>query len=182
MLIWFTENSLFPMVTGLGLATILLVMGFMAREHKLILLALMIGIMTGAIVTCEKMIVTDRERVRIVVYEIAQAVEQNDIPRVRSFISRKTPETLMRVNSEMPRYDFGTCRVIGFNHGDFELEEGTPKTAVISFNVTFQVKLDGGEQPIPGHRKIILTFEEETKNTWRMTDYEHRDPRENIKL
>ena len=159
MLSWFTDNSIFPMVSGTILVVILLAMAFSAREKVLVYVALVIAALTAGTVLCEKLIVTDVEKVEQAVGEIADAVQANDRERVVSFISKKRQDTIDRVNAEMPQYDFSSCRVLGTNYSN--LSPGPPKTIEHCFVVSFRVRVNGSPEQIPGHRKIILTFEEQ---------------------
>ena len=130
---WFTENSTVPMVTGALLVIILLGLAFSSRERLMVYMALVVGAMTAGTVICERMIVTDQEEVMQCVYDLADAVQANDRASVVAFVSRSRQDTIDRVNSEMPRYDFDRCRIVGRNY--FKSEVDGPETAEICFIV-----------------------------------------------
>jgi hypothetical protein len=180
MISWFTENSTLPMISGGILVLILLGMAFSAREKVLVYLALAIAALTAATVICERMIVTDNEKVMEAIYEIADAVEDNDRAKVVTYISKTRQDTIDRVNAEMPRYDFSSCRILGTNY--FEPADGPPKTIEVSFTVSFQVRLNNDPQSIPGHRKIILTFEQQADGQWRLITYSHENPHSGVTI
>ncbi len=178
MISWFTENSTFPMATGVILVLILLAMAFSSREKMMFYFAMAIAALTAATVICERVIVTDNEMVTQTIYDIADAVESNDRGRVVTFVSQSRQDTIDRVNAEMPRYNFDSCRVIGTNY--FEPNDGPPKTIEVSFVVSFRVRVDQGTDLIPGHRKVILTFEQQSDGKWKLIDYSHENPHSGV--
>ena len=96
-------------------------------------------------------------------------------------VSQKRQDTIARINKEMPRYDFDSCRVIGTNYYTSTDEDGATK-AEICFVVTFRVRLDGHADRISGHRKVILHFEKLPDGKWRIIDYSHEDPRRGLTI
>lgn len=174
MISWFTENSTFPMITGIILAIILLGLAFSAREKVMVYLALVIGVLTAGTVICERMIVTDREEVMQCVYDLASAVQANDKKGVVAFVSKTRPDTIDRVNAEMPKYDFDSCQIVGTNY--FEPGADGRDTAEICFVVSVKVRVDGATETQWGHRKIILHFEKQPDGKWRVIDYSHEAP------
>jgi hypothetical protein len=178
---WFTEDSTFPMVTGAIMVIILLAMAFSAREKRLFQLAIVIGILTAATVICENLIVTDQEQVKETVYQLSDRVQANDVRGVLGFVGKQRQDTRQKVENEMPRYDFDTCRIIGFNY--FEPDnDGSAKTAEICFVVAVRVRIDGGPEPLPGQRKVTLKFEKEPDGKWRVIDYWHEAPQAGLGL
>jgi hypothetical protein len=181
MLSWFTEDSTLPMVSGVIMVMIVMGLAISAREKMMVYLAIAIAALTVGTVICERLIVTEQEEVVALVYDLASAVQANDNATVLGFVSHLRQDTIDRINSEMPRYDFSSCRVIGTNYFAAGDEEGA-RTAEICFVVTFRVRLDGGEAPIPGHRKVILYLEKQPDGKFRVINYSHEDPRKGISI
>jgi hypothetical protein len=179
--IWFTENSTVPMVTGTLLVIIFLAMAFTSREKLMLQLAIVIGLLTAATVICERLIVTDKEQVTESVYELADLVQANNMQGVLGFVSLQYPETRDEVSAEMPRYDFDNCRIIGINYFKNETE-GSKDTAEICFVVSVRVRLDNSPELLFGQRRVTLHFEKEADGKWRVFDYSHEDPRAGIGL
>lgn len=177
---WFTENSTVPMVTGVILVVILLGLAFSSREKTMVYLAVIVGVLTAGTVFCERLIVTDQEQVMQCVHDLADAVQANDKDGVVALISQTRPDTINRVNGEMPRYDFDACRIIGTNY--FKPGEDGQETAEICFIVTFRVRLDDYPEPHFGQRRIILHFEKQLDGKWRVIDYSHEDPRHGLTI
>ncbi|MFK7767884.1 MAG: hypothetical protein AB8B55_11735 [Mariniblastus sp.] len=172
---WFTENSIFPLITGVLLTIVLVGLAFSSREKVMLYIAIVIALLTAGVVTCEQLIVTDKEEVTDVIYQLADAVQANDKATVMSFVSDSREDTLSKVDNEMPRYDFNSCRIIGVNHFVPE-ESGSQKTAEICFVVTVRVNIDNNPTEAWGHRKITLQMEQESDGKWKITDYSHEAP------
>lgn len=177
---WFTENSTVPMVTGVILVIILLGLAFSARERAMVYLALVVGALTAGTMICERMVVTDQEEVMQCVYDLADAVQANDRAGVLAFVSKTQPETINKVNHEMPSYDFDSCRIVGRNY--FVPGADGRETAEICFVVSYKVRVDGSPQTQWGHRKIILHFEKQPDGKWRVIDYSHEAPSSNLTI
>ncbi|MCH2182906.1 MAG: hypothetical protein MK108_12955 [Mariniblastus sp.] len=167
---------------GILLISAFLLTWFISRWKLFIgFAALALVAMVGAIVA-EQMIVTDREQLRQDVFDLAAAVQSNDVQGVVRFVSPQSPHTIRRVQAEMPDYDFRKCRVIGFN--TIELPEGSTTRATVDFVVGFDVDatrtLDYNGS---GTRRVTLTFEKQG-DSWKITNYQHDHPqsRRYIKL
>ena len=172
---WFTESATFPMITGVFLVIVLLGLALSSREKVMLYLAIAVALLTAGVVTCEQLIVTDKEKVTDVVYQLADAVQANNKAGVMGFVSKSREDTLSRVDNEMPRYDFASCRVIGFNYFTPK-ESGGKKTAEICFVVTVRVNVDKDPTQAFGHRKITLNLEEESDGIWKIITYSHEAP------
>ena len=143
-------------------------------------IALLIVAITAAIVTCERMVVTQREEVTDRIISLADSVQRNDFEAIMDFFCDDYAETRSRAKAEMPRYDFQTCRVSGiFN---YNLIKSEPPTAEIQFNVSVTVRVDSGAEPLWGQRRVKLTFQKDTEGVWEIIDYSHSDPRSGLKL
>lgn len=142
--------------------------------------ALGIAVITVAIVTCERLFVTQREEVTDRIYSLADSVQRNDFATVMEFFSDDYAATRQRATSEMPRYNFQNCRVSGIFR--FNIFNTTPPIAEIQFNVSVSVRVDNGAEPLWGQRRIKLTWEKNKKGVWEIIDYSHSDPRSGITL
>ncbi len=177
---WLTENSTVPMVAGAILVLIFIAFWVHSRENAMLKVALAVAILTAAIVTCERIVVTQREEVTDRIYALADSVQRNDFAATMEFFSEDHAETRQRADAEMPRYDFQNCRVSGILK--FNISESTPPTAEIQFNVSVTVRVDNGAEPLWGQRRIKLVFEKNREGVWKIIDYSHSDPRSGITL
>lgn len=168
------------MIAGAVLTIIFIAFAVHSREKIMLKVALVIAVITAAIVTCERLIVTQREEVTDRIYSLADSVQQNDFASTMDFFSDDYAETRLRANTEMPRYDFRNCRISGISK--FNLFDTTPPIAEIQFNVSVTVRVDNGAESLWGQRRIKLTWEKNKEGVWEIIDYSHSDPRSGITL
>ncbi len=168
------------MIAGAILILIFIAFAVHSREKVMLKVAMGIAVITVAIVTCEQLVVTQREEVIDRIYSLADSVQRNDFATTMDFFSDDYTETRQRANAEMPQYDFQNCRVSGIFK--FNLLESTPPTAEIQFNVSVTVRVDNGAEPLWGQRRIKLTLEKDEEGVWKIIDYSHSDPRSGITL
>lgn len=179
---WFTESPMHSIMIGILLTSAFLLTWFISKRRLFLgFAALAFASMIGAVVTGQ-MIVTDREQLKQNIFELAAAVQSNDVPGVLRFVSPDKRNTIQRVKTEMPDYDFRKCRVIGFNEVKFP--ENSTTRATIDFIVGFDVDATRRfDYNGSGTRRVTLTFEKQGES-WLITDYQHEHPqsRRYIKL
>lgn len=170
---WLTEDPTYSIMMGLLLTGAFAAFAFMLKQRLLwVLAALSFLIMVGLVIT-ERVIVTDYEQVRADVFDLADAVQRNDVDKVLSYVSESMPTTRSRVRNEMPQYHFRTCRILGFNEISFD-EESQTATAdfvvYVDLNAMKTYQYDGS-----GTRRVNLKFQKEPGG-WKIIDYSHRHP------
>ena len=180
MISWFTDDAFFPVITGGILAIVFFVFFVMSREKTMLYISVGIVFLVGCILVCEQLIVTEREKIETIVYDLASQVRSNDVEGVVSHISRNRADTINRARNEMPKYLFDDCRLAGItNFVDVPGKENAKK---ITFTVVFRVSQLPGRDKIPGQRRVVLTFEKNNAGVWKITDYTHSDPRAGVRL
>ncbi len=177
---WLTENSTVPMIAGAILTLIFIAFWVHSREKAMLKVAIGVAVITAAIVTCEQMVVTQREEVTDQIYALANSVQRNDFDATMEFFSVDHAETRRRAEAEMPRYDFQNCRVSAIFK--FNLLKANPPTAEVLFNASVTVRVDNGAEPLWGQRRIKLTLEKNKEGVWKIIAYSHSDPRSGITL
>jgi hypothetical protein len=180
MISWFTYDAFFPVVTGGILAIVFFFLFIMSREKIMLYISLGIAMLVGLVFVCEQLIVTDREEIEAIVYQLSNEVRSNNVEGVVTHISKARKDTIDRARSEMPRYFFDECRLTGVN--SFEDVAGKPNTKKIVFTVVFRVSLLPDRTKIPGQRRVELTFEKDASGQWKITTYAHSDPRSGVRL
>jgi NTP pyrophosphatase (non-canonical NTP hydrolase) len=180
MISWFTEEAIFPLITGGILSLVFIILAYTSREKNMLFVGLIIAALAGGVFVCEQLIVTEKEEITAVVYELAEAVRNNDTAGVVKHISPTRADTIARAEGEMPRYLFDICRLAGITK--YEDDATNPKAKKITFTVNFRVALLPDRTPIPGQRAVVLTFERNAGGQWKITDYSHHDPRGNVRL
>lgn len=168
----FFEDSLRILGYGLFLAVPLYVMAFHFQDRRLWIGC---GVITATIVAAllvEWYVVTPREEVQQTIRDLADLVEQNDVEGLLANISPSQPEVRRRAEYEMPRYDFSVCNVVTFHGIQWDREQ--PDQATADFMVRFNVSMQGYSGG--GFRDVILKFQKESDDQWRIVDYSHFDP------
>jgi hypothetical protein len=166
-----------PVAIGIGGATLvfLLAAAWVQSGRNLFLyLAGAALLLTGSLIAAERAITTDREAVTAAVYQLALAVEANDIERVaRSFV-RSRPEWADKARNELPRYDFTEVRITQMHLVEVNAAHQPPE-AIVEMNVA----VSGEFSPYPARnflRWVRLKMWKEDDNAWRVADYEHDEP------
>ena len=180
MLNWFTEEPLIPLVTGVLLFIVFAIFAVMSRERVMVYCLAVIALVTIAIVTCEALIVTEKEQLTEEVYQLAFAVQRNDVERVVASVDPNLPDVIKRVQAEMPRYRFDTCRLMGIT--DYKSTGQNPDSAEIEFTVTFRLQMGDDPTALTGQRRVRLNFRKDSNGKWKITDYMHEDPRSHITI
>lgn len=168
------------MIAGAILTLIFIAFWVHSREKAMLKVAIGVAVITAAIVTCEQMVVTQREEVTDQIYALANSVQRNDFDATMEFFSVDHAETRRRAEAEMPRYDFQNCRVSAIFK--FNLLKANPPTAEVLFNASVTVRVDNGAEPLWGQRRIKLTLEKNKEGVWKIIAYSHSDPRSGITL
>ena len=175
---WITENPMIPLITGGLLAAVFFMMWVSSREKLMLFLSLGIVAGMGLLLALEAVIVTDREELTELVYQLAFEVQENDMNQVLSYVDSNRDEIVRRVRNEMPRYDFDTCRMTGVT--SFESLGGNPERCELVFNVSVRVAIGNSPEKLPGQRRVRLLFERDQNGEWKIIDYEHWDPRKGL--
>ena len=180
MLSWFTEDATFPFISGMVLAVVFFLLFVSSRAKPMLYISIVIAMLAGGIFACEQMIVTEREEIVAIVRDLAVQVKTNNVAGVVKHISPKQQQTVDRASNEMPKYNFSVCNLSGIS--DFKDDTSNPNAKVISFVANFRAAIRPQTQMIPGQRKVSLTFERDSTGQWKVIDYSHSDPRENVRL
>ena len=179
MLSWFTEDATLPFFAGIVLAIVFLFFFLKSREKTMLYIAIVIAMLAGGIYTCEQMIVTDREAIVAIVSDLASQVKNNHVPGVVKHISPKHQKTIDRASAEMPKYEFSGCNLSGIT--EFKDDEKNPNAKIISFVANFRASIRPQKTMIPGQEKVTLTFEKDVTDQWKVIDYDHSNPRRNLR-
>ena len=174
---WLTEDAFVPMLVGIFMATILLLMAWSARNKIVLFAALFIAAATAGIVVTEAAIVTDRETVTDMIYELAGHVRENDADAIATYISPDVPELAKKMRSEMERYEIESCSISGIT--DFSAKGST---ATIDFVAWAQGKQRRGGLKGPANPKVKLDLSKQSDESWKIIDYHVSDPRSGISL
>lgn len=180
MVYWLTENSTIPMVTGAILTLIFMGLAFSSREKLMVYIAIGIGALTFCTVLCERLYVTEQEEITSVLYELAGYVETNNTQAILERVADGADETKRRVESDMGRGDFQSCRVIGTNY--FVGTESGNDQAEICFAVSARGSSPEFGGSSFGQFKVNVFFERDSNGDWKIVNYKVESPLAGVTL
>lgn len=133
---------------------------------------------TIAALVVESVVVTDREQIHRTLDQMVVCVRNNDMAGLRRFLSERRPDVLQRFDSEMPRYTFRGASISRRGEPEFD-DPVHPGRATIRFTGFVNVDASRSEFGFSGlvTRGVTLTLVRDPDGVWRVTDYEHYEPR-----
>ena len=121
--------------------------------------------------------VTDRERIEQIIYETADAVEQNKHEQAVSIIG--DPATRARAMAELPQWEFNQADVGNIQRIRI-VEDTSPMQADVEMLVKVEVSSKRGSiKNVRAPRRLFLTFEKRggpQSDQWVVVDYKHQPP------
>ena len=178
MIEWFTEDALLPTIMGGFLAICMFGLYFYSGEKVMLLVALVVTIFTVGIATIERMVVTDKEKAHTLLYDAARAGTRNDDAYLIGLIKSDKTDIIGRAKGLLEAITFENVRVVGVK--GFESAQGdAPKTASISFVVFGSGRYHSNAGPFQREVKLDL---EMVNDQWKVTAFDHSDPRSGVAL
>lgn len=119
---------------------------------------------------------TPREQIRRTIYEVAEALSQNDVPKVISYIHPGALPAVVKAKGELPNYQFTEARVNRLRSIEVD-QRPNPPVAIAEFNVAIEIATEGQKIPI---RRLVKVYFGLSAGRWLVRDYEHFDPLANL--
>ncbi|MEW4562675.1 hypothetical protein AB1K70_09125 [Bremerella sp. JC770] len=174
---WIFEQSLPIIIMAVVGGAILA--GTMLQTGKQLFLYLLIGwiAVCALLLALEYSIVTDGERIEAVIYQIAEALEDNDVEGVKSFISDDSPQLKADAERQMAYVQIESVKLkrnleVTINPGS------TPIIGVAKLNVKMTGHLKNNQEWNGDFATfLVLTFQQDTDGEWRVISYQFFDPR-----
>lgn len=174
---WIFEQSLPIIIIAVVGGAVLA--GTMLQTGKQLFLYLLIGwiAVCSLLLALEYVIVTEGERIEAVVYDIAVALEANDVEGVTDCISDAVPNLKTQAERQMSLVQIETVKVkqnleVTINHGS------TPPIGIAKVNVKMTGHLKSNDV-MDGQFAtfLVLTFQQDPDGHWRVVSYQFFDPR-----
>jgi ketosteroid isomerase-like protein len=176
MLEWFTENAFFPSCMGILLAIAFIGLAFSSGEMIMMKIGLAIAALTALLITTEIIIVTDREQVENSLYDMASAMQKNDVDRVFQYLD--SDELVQRAKGHLQDATCHACSITAIKEVTVQ-EDG--KEATADFVAFAQASNKSFPSPTPIQRRIKLFFKKKA-DRWKIYDFETSDPRAGVSL
>ena len=166
---YLAENALPIWVGGAVLLTLAAVVYFQARTTASLVAMLVVVLLTAALVVAEHFLVTPREAVERTLYELAAAIEADDLAGVLRFIAPQAAEVRGDAETLMPLVDVEKARIIGTPEIAVD-ESAQPTTATVNCRglVDVTVKQSGMKGPYMDRVQIHFV---ESGDAWLIESY-----------
>jgi len=175
MLEWFTESALFPSCIGILLTIAFIGLAMSSGEMLMMKIGLGIAVLTALLITTEILIVTDREQVENSLYDMADAMRENDFEHVFEYLD--TDELVARAKANLRDATCHSCNITAIN----EVVVGDDGTATADFAAFAKASNTAFPSPTPIQRRIKLFFKKRA-DQWKIIDFETSDPRAGLNL
>lgn len=166
---YLAENALPIWVGGAVLLTLAVVVYSQLRNTASLIAILVVLLLTATLLVVEHLIITPREAVERTLYDLAAAIEADDLPGVLRFIAPQSAEVRSDAETLMPLVDVEKARILGTPEITVN-ETGQPATATVNCQglVDVTVKQNGMKTPYTDHVQIHFV---ESNSAWLIESY-----------
>ena len=133
--LWLTEDATWPILWGIFAIGLSGFIWFLTQRVTPLIVSLVCGLLLIGVVVVESQIITDREYLVNAVYEMADAVRNNDAKGVASFVSDDLPDLQQQIYQQKELFAVHSCNVIGFRETELLPDEKSATEANIAFSV-----------------------------------------------
>ncbi len=168
----FFENGFKLLIYGLFLVVPFYVMAYHFNDKRLWITCGVLTVLLSVALAVEWWVKTPREEVESAIGNLVDVVENNDVQGLLQYISKSKPNVVSRAEHEMPSYDFSVCNI--FKLHSIKVDEKNRRRATADFMVRVNLSMRGYSGA--ALRDVVLTFEKESDDVWRIVDYAHYDP------
>ena len=165
----------------LGAISVAIAVGaWLQTGHKYALVGMAAAaILTAAGIALERSVITEREAVEALLYQMAGELERNDYDAILAHLSPQNPDVQSRARAELDTHEFEEVTITRV-HEVSVLPDHIPPKAVIRFNVKARGSLAHGYlEDRDAFRYVIFTLLKEG-DAWRIVDYEHYPPQQSM--
>lgn len=150
------------------------------RKELLYAIAGVLILMIAGLIT-ERLVVTDKEAIRLTLAQMAHDVQSNNRRALVQHIYSGAPELKRQVEAELRDYHFTECRITRVNKIDVD-DSAEPRSAIVEFNVigsgSSEKEPIGEVEHFP--RWVQLQMIREKDGRWTVADYDHQPPQQMI--
>jgi len=176
MLEWFTESAFFPSCIGIMLTIIFVGLAFSSGETIMLKVAVIIAVLVAILNVIEVYVVTNREQIENSLYDMASAMQKNDVERVLSYLDNE--DLVQRARNEIRDAKCHSCTITAINEVAIA---NNGQSATADFVAFARASNRSFPSPTPVQRRIKLSFEKRG-NDWKVSDFETTDPRAGFSL
>ena len=137
---YLAESAVLIGAVGTVLLVLAVVVYSQTRRRGALVAMLLIALVTGALLVVERRIETPREAVERTLYEIAAAVEADDVAAVLQFLAPGAVEVRRDAETLMPLVDVEKARIMGTPDIVVDLD-ANPRTATVRCQAMIDVTI-----------------------------------------
>lgn len=142
---------------------------YVARHWLPATLAVVALIASLVLMAVSMWVVTDREKIRQTIRDLAAAVQANDREGVVHWISNSAPETQEKARREMELCSFSQCWVTKIDEIQFESDRQSATVAVMIYcSALHQIHGEGSAMV-----QLFLEVRLDPDQTWRLADFDY---------
>ena len=167
---WVIEQPLYLIILGL-VGVVGFGFGWIQTGYRALLyLAVGSAVCAAGLLLLERFVVTDAEQVEAALHQIADDIENNDLPAVLAAIHPDAVETRQRAAAEFPNYEIDYVDIKSNLKVDFK-DDVVPPKALATFNVTVKGRERSfGPFNVPRFVEVTLV---KVDDRWLALDYRH---------
>lgn len=168
---WIFDQPVYIVACGVLAVGLLGYLWTQTRHKYLLLMSIAALLLTIGLLIVERMVETDQEKIRFVLHDIAELLEEDRLDQALRHAYPDSPAQ-RTAGSELPRYEFSTVNI----KSNLEIQFEDQGDAQVSFNVVVAGSSRDGslsEQRVP--RFVITRFRKDGEQ-WKVYDYEHHPP------
>ncbi len=173
---FFLENPVAVLLFGLGLAGLLIFAATKSGDRRYLIAAgivAAIGLVLGIVATN---IETEQEKLTKTIYQVADAVRNNDHDRALTFMHPNASAAAQRAKTEISRFKFQDAKVTSIQEVVIN-DKTKPPSATAEFLARMTVE---GDHTYFGAKfngvRLIKVYWMKQGDRWLISDYEHSEP------
>ena len=168
----FYESPVTICVIGFAIVLVALITWINGGFKSALYAAVALALLTIVLLILSVRVKTDREQISEILNQVAEAVENNDVDKVLTYVHPGAVAGVLRVKSELPNYQFTEARITGVksiqsNH------KTNPPSGTAEFNVAVSLTGQGGQGN--GIRRFVRCYFLYHNGRWLVHDYQHFD-------
>ncbi len=166
----FLEEPLPAILIGTALVAVLLIVYLQLRSTALLVAIGAVLVATFAAVIVENRVVTPKEEIETALYELAQAVEDNDLTGVLRLISPTARRGRNEAEYYLERVEFEQARVLGTPRITVRTETDPP-SAISEFRGLVRGHMRKEGHAFPNVSQYRFTWNRNPEGQWQIVDY-----------
>ncbi len=174
MILVLSEQPWTLLLGGLFLAALLFFVWTQLYRPVLLYAIAVVLLITGALISVERLWVTDRESIVLTLYQIARDIKQDNLPKLLAYIAPEATGIRRLAEFEYHRYQVREVRITKVWEVDVKNDHSPPE-GVAKISVIVRGGFRGDEVDDTAMRYVVVHLRRYDKH-WKIFAYEHYPP------